>query len=844
MLAAQYEAQGIPAEQARQRARREFGGIAQMQEDFREQNSLPFLDSLRADLVYGLRSFAKTPGVTALIIVTLALGIGANTAIFSFLNELLLRPLPYPESDRILAVGRFWQGAEYGAVAPKDYVAIRDQAQSFSASGIMFLHRGENLEAPAGSLHVLSLQVSEGYFRALGVPAFIGRTFTPEEDIPNGPKTVVLSYPLWQTAFHADPNVAGRIVKIAGVPHTVLGVMPEFFTQTSRARMWLPLQSNGLGDDTNYALIARLKPGATPGQAAAETESIISKVDIGWPRRDNGNPYSITMPLAQFHSSEFRQPVLLLYAGVCLVLLVACLNVANLLIARAASRAKEIALRAALGASRPRIARQMLTESLLIAIAGGVAGIAVGYAFLRVLTSLAPYDSLKNVTLDRTTLLTTTAISLAVGLLFGLAPMWHALRVHLNEALKSAKASESKPTLRGRQALVILQVALCTVMLAGAGLLIRTVWNIRAVDLGFSPANVITSQMALNAPKLQDRDLLLSFYNQALTRIREIPGVTAAGVTTQMPLEGQFNIAFRIPDSQHGPTPAAPQTRIQTRDVFDVFGMRIVQGRGFTQADQSNSMPVAVVNEAFARHHFPNQSAIGKQVFSLDKDAIGFQIVGVVNDIREMGPKRVVPPAIYLLTDQVPIRKLRGVHSFVAAKWVIRLQPGATSDVSGQIRQIMTSLDAGQPLQDFVSMSAILSQTMEMERFLMILLGAFALLTLAMVASGLYGTLSYGVTQRRQEIGIRMAMGASWQSVAGMVVRGGMAQVALGLAIGLTVSYLLAGFMTGFLFGVPPLDPVSLTASAFVLLAVSAAASAGPSWNAVRTDPLQTLRNE
>ncbi len=844
MLTEKYTQKGLSPKEARLAARREFGGMSQMQEQYRDQSSLPALDSLWSDIVFGMRGFRKTPGVTLLIILTLGLGIGANTAIFSFLNELLLRPLPFREPGQLVNVGRNWKG-ESGATSPRDFATIRDKARSFSSVGTTFLHRGENVETPGRAQHAVGLSVSAGWFPTLGVQPLLGRTFTAEEDVPNGPKVVVLSYKLWESAFASDAGVLGRSLKLGGIPYTIVGVMPATSAATERARMWLPLQTTGTGNDTNYTMTARLAPGVTIQQAATEVETMLSEID-----RENGyqkkspEATSLVLPLHEAEASEFRRPVLLLYAGVCVVLFVACINVANLLLARSAARSKEIAVRAAIGAGRGRIIRQMLTESLLLAAIGGLTGLLLGQAFIWLLRPLAPYENFRYVTLDRNTLLFTMGVSLLVGILFGLAPAIHSLRVELIDTLKeSSKSSPSRPALRGRQALVFCQVALCTVLLAGAGVFVRSVVNLRAVDIGFDAANLIIAPMTINSDKLTNKEAMIAFYDQAMNRVRSIPGVTDVAVTTQLPVQGQFNLPVVLIDSAEPERRRGLQFRIQSRTTFQTLGMRIVRGRDFQESDRIGSLPSAVVNEAFAQRFFRGEEVLGKRFRFASKNVTDvFTITGVVNDVREVGLRSPAPPVIYTVFEQTPQYIVKVVHEFVPAKWIVRVRPGVNSDVAGQIRREVGALDPAQPFQQFETMQSIVAQTMQMERLLMALLGAFALLTLVMVASGLYGTLAYAVTQRRQEIGIRMAMGAGWHNVVAMVAASGVSLVAGGVLLGVVASYWVTRMLSGLLFNVPALDPASLLASAGLLLVVSLLACAGPSLTAARTDPLRALR--
>jgi predicted permease len=800
------------------------------------------MDTLRRDLRFALRSFGRSPAITALILVTLSLGIGANTAIFSFLNEILLKPLPFRAPNELVTIGPAWDGVP-GAVTPEQFVYLRQNGRSFAQLGILFLPRGENVETSGDARHVLSQQVSEGYFLVLDMAPLLGRTFLPEEDVPNGPHLVVLSESLWTSGFQRDPEIVGRVIRISGVPHTVVGVMPAAFSGHSHALIWRPLQLSGRGNDNNYGAIGRLGAGVTLAQASSEVSGLLAAFNRAHGSTDTSRHPGIAISMAEANASDFRQPVLLLYAGVCIVLFVACLNVANLLLARSAVRGHEVAVRAALGASRGRIARQMFTESIVLAGFGCAAGIAIAFFLTTALSRLAPYEALQNVRLDTATLLFTVGISMAAGVASGLAPALHAARAGVNETFQrySSKTSGGKGVLRGRQILVASQVALCVVLLAGATLLVRTVMNLRSVDPGFDPGNVLTAPMTLNADKLASREVLLTYYNGAIARLHAVPGVAGVAVTTQLPVEGQFNMAVRLPDSPGAATARSMQFRVQSREAFEVLRMRIVHGRDFNGSD-STGAPPAIVNQAFVREYTAGGEPLGQRIAMQARgQMLVWNIVGVVNDVRETGVRKATPPVVYTLVDQVPVAVLRVIHTFGPAKWIIRVRPGSR-DPSDQIRRAAGTLDPSQPFDSFQPMEQMIAGTMRMERFLAALLTIFALLTLVMVASGLYGTLAWTVFQRRREIGIRMALGAQAASVAGMVVRSASAQVGAGLAVGLIASYWLTRLTAGLLFRVKPEDPISLGFAAVLLLMIGVVASLAPGVSAIRTDPARTLR--
>ncbi|MBI4909943.1 MAG: ABC transporter permease [Acidobacteria bacterium] len=849
MLRDKYRAQGLSDHDAAIAARREFGSTARMQEDYRAQSSFGWMDTLRGDVLYAVRTLGKTPGITALMILMLGLGIGANTAIFSFLSELLLRPLPYRDPDRVVVVGR-WRNGTMWATSPRDFAALRDKTQTLESVTTSFLYRGVNLETAAEPRHVPSIHVTHEYFRTIGVAPQLGRAFLPEEDKPGGPHVTVLSYSLWTDAYQSDANILGRQVRINGAPHTIVGVLPEAFSARARAKLYLPLQSTLRGTDTNYTILARLAPGATAEQASAEVDSLFAVVDAERAQRaTKGQPFVRTPGRAisaqEDSAGEFRSQVLLLFGAVSVMLFVACLNTANLLLARSAARTREIAIRCALGAGRGRITRQLLTESLMLSVLGGLSGIGLGHLFITGLARLSPYDVLRHVSLDQRALVFTAAVSILVGLLFGLAPALHAFRLGLGESLQqnATRVSAGRGTLMSRQVLVIAQVALCTILVAGAGLLVRTVLNIRSVSTGFDTRNLLVSPMVLNADKLESVQALVNYYEQASRQMREVPGVLDVAYTNQLPYEGQFNLPIELPDTATPDRTMSMQFRMQSPDTFRVLGMKIVRGRDFAQSDTTGAPQIAIVNEAFARQFYPQGDVLGKRITMKNylKVPDVFTIGGVVTDVREMGPKRPVPPAIYVVAGQLPLTVVKGVFSFVSTKWIVKVQPGV-NNVIPQLRRAAGSLDPSQPFVEFTSMDTVVASSARLERVLMTLLAAFAGLTLLMVAAGIYGTMAYMVSLRKQEIGIRMALGARPRDVMAIIVASGARQVIAGLMIGFAVAWWATKWMTTFLFQLKATDPANLATAAAILLLAGVLACAGPARTALKLAPIKTLR--
>lgn len=849
MLEDKYRAQGMSEREAASAARREFGSALRVEEDFRAQSSFGWMDTLRGDAAYAARTLRKTPGVTMLIVLMLGLGIGANTAIFSFLNELLLRPLPYRDPDRVVVVGRTFRGGLMNT-SPRDFACLRGKSKTLESVTTMFLYRGVNLETASEPVHVPSMNVTHEYFQTIGVLPRLGRGFSPEEDVPGGERVVVMSHHLWKESYGGDAGVLGRKVRINGVPHTVVGVLPEAFSARTRAKLFLPLQSTLRGTDTNYTILGRLAPGATAEQASAEADALFAVADAERAERaPKGQPFVRTpgkaIPALEDSASEFRSQVLLLFGAVSVMLLVACLNTANLLLARSAARTREIAIRCAVGAGRGRIVRQLLTESLLLSLMGGVAGVVLGKLFVTALVKVAPYEVLQMVELDERTLLFTGAVSLLVGLLFGLVPALHAFRLGIGESLQQSatRVSAGRSTLFGRQVLVIAQVALCTILVAGAGLLVRTVLNLRAVSTGFETHNLVVSPMTLNADKLESVATLVNYYEQAARQMREVAGVADVAYTNQLPYEGQFNLPVELMDSATPDRTLSLQFRMQSPNTFGVLGMKIVRGRDFNERDGVGAPQVAVVNEAFARQFYPQGDVLGKRITMKNylKVPDVFTIAGVVNDVREMGPKRPVPPVMYVTIAQVPLPVIKGVFSFVATKWVVRTRRGA-GGIEPELRRAAGLLDRSQPFVRFTSMDSIVAGSARLERALMTLLAAFAGVTLLMVAAGIYGTLAYMVSLRRQEIGIRMALGARTWDVVSMVMASGARQVLIGLTAGVVVSWWATKWVASFLFELKSTDAGTLFAAAAILLVAGLAACAGPARAAVRLDPIVTLR--
>jgi predicted permease len=808
---------------------------------------LSWLCDTREDAKFAARMFGKSPVFSGLLALTVGLGIGASTAIFSFVSAMVLRPLPYPQPDRIVAYQKVSNatGARISNVTPERFAMLRDHGQSYEAVAITFGARRMNVALPTGSVSVPGQRVSKDYFRVLGVGPLIGREFTAAEDAPHGPNAVILSYELWRTVFGEDRQAPGKLVRIGGVPYEVAGIMPASFHNYPRAALWLPLRSAGHGNDWNYSVAGRLKQGATLAQADAEAKALLERLRASSPGLVSRDERVAIAEYRDTIGANYRRPLFFLLAAAGIVLLITCINVANLLVARAIGRTRELVVRAALGAGAGRLARQMLAESGLIALLGGACAAGLGWLGMTALNRTLPksVNLFQTPRLDWNTLLFTAALALLTGLAFGLAPARQAARRNMADALKelSGRTTADRAALLRRQAMVGGQTALCVVLLVAAGLAIRTFQKLRAVNPGFDPAPIRTASMNLNADKTSSAGLN-AYLNEALERMRALPGVESAAITCQLPADGQFNLGVRVPDSADSEV-RAQQWRYQTPDYFRTMGVRILHGRDFNASDTAGSMPVAIVNEAFARHFFPRQDAIGQRLEVMGNSALMPVIVGIAPDLKETGIDQPAPPAVYVPAAQQPDSLLRMVSAFIPIHWVIRMRPGAAG-VERMAAEIARSLDPAQAMQPFEPMAAIVASQADENRFLMVLVSIFGGLALALAATGLYGTLSYLVEQRTHEIGVRMALGASSGNVLGSVVRSGMLLALSGAAAGLLSCLWLTRLVQGYIFGISRLDAPSFAGVTATLIVVALAACAVPAWRAARVDPMISLRAE
>jgi putative ABC transport system permease protein len=809
------------------------------------------METLLQDLRYGMRMLRARPIFTVVAIFTLALGIGANTAIFTVVNAVLLRPLPYPQPERLMQIGTNYSGDEVLSASEPKFLFWQERSQSFEAMALyQLIGSGVNLSGGDEPEYVSGLKASADFFRAVGVGPILGRAFTKEEDQRGGERVAILSDSLWRERFGADPDSIGRVISLDGQAHTVIGVMPHGFHFIPSADVIVPLRPSQAGDqDDNYEVIGRLKPGLTREQARADMKLVAEAFQAEHAGRTSQQE-SVNVRQFQDNLTASSRPLLLILLGaVSFVLLIACANVANLQLTRAAARQKEIAVRLALGAGLRRITLQLLTEGVLISLAGGAAGLLLAVWGVDYLTALIPeglIPQVGEVNIDLRVLGFTLATAILTGIVFGLAPMIQAARVDVNSSLKEGSGKGVTAAGRGRlrSALVVAEMALALVLLIGAGLLIRTFANLLKVEPGFDSRNVLTFQVSMNGSKYDTTAKAAEFYKRALESIESLPEVEAAAVTSNLPLSVPLSLPLKVEGQPDNKT--VVQYRMITPEYFRVMRIALREGRAFDERDTEGSEGVAIVNEAFVRAYLPDADpavqrlTIGRGPFGDPKPR---QIVGIVGDTKQSGLGTAAPATVFVPVSQVRNELMLYLRKFRAMKFVARTASDPLK-LSAAVKQVMLGLDATLPVADIVSMEQVLARSVAPERFNMSLLGLFAGLGLILAAVGIYGVMSYSVTQRTHEIGIRMALGAKQSDVLKLVIVKGMMLAAIGVVIGLVASYFLTRLMTSLLYGVSATDPVTFVIISLILIGVALGASFVPARRATKVDPMIALRYE
>lgn len=821
------------------------------------------METFGADLRHALRMLWKTPGFTLIAVSALALGIGANTAIFTVVNAVLLKPLPYPHSDRIVFVHRvFREGHSDSSSVPK-FTAWKAGATLLEdMAAYDFTGPGLNLAGGDRPEQIKGIHVSKDYFPLFGASVVLGRTFLPEEDRPGGPKVAVLSNGVWRSRFGSDPKIVGRAIQLSGDEYTIVGVLAPDFVADPPSDVWLPLQPDPASTNQAHYLsvAARLKPGVALSQVNAQMKVVAAQFRKEHPKTMGDTESLEAIPLQQQMTGNVRPALLILTGAVCFVLLIACANVANLLLARAAGRQRELAIRAAIGAARGRIVRQLLTESVLLSLFGGLFGLGLGYWGVRALLALSPGDiprvgEASGVPLDWTVLLFTGGVALLTGILFGLFPALHASRPDLNATLKetSSRSGTGMKQNRARGILVISEMALAMILLIGAALLIRTFTELRGVKPGVATESVLTMQTAMAGSRYATNAQMTDLERRVVQRVESLPGVIAAAPAVVTPVQSiGLDLPFRIagkPPSDGSPFNGDEYWRFVGPHYFDVLQIGLLRGRKFTENDTLKSGPVAIVNQAFADKYWPKQDAIGQQLLiggpllGPEFEDPARQIVGVVTNVHEDGLNRLMPPVMYIPAAQVPDGLTRFANSAIPLTWLIRTN-GDPLALSRSIQREFLAVDAQLPVSKVQTMEKIVRLSTAREDFNMLLLTIFASIAVLLASIGIYGLMSYSVEQRTNEIGIRMALGAARGDMMKMVIRQGMLLAGTGVLIGLVSAYGLTRLLAKMLFGVKPDDPVTFLVVGAGLALVAFAASCVPAYRATRIDPIIALRYE
>jgi predicted permease len=842
-------AEGVPLDDARRAARRALGNLSIVLEDTRATWTWLWFATLMQDLRYAVRMLVKTPGFTLVAIGTLALAIGANTAIYSVVDQVLLRPLPYPDADRLATVTRHVErngvaGDSYGQFG-RTWFTLRDHASLLAVAASNDGTTGVNLVTPEQALFVRQTRVSAGFFGTLGVSPALGREFTAEEDQSHGPPAAILSDALWRRLFGPDPSVIGRSVMLRGEPYAVVGIMPAIFRTQEPVDLWTPLRASltGEGGGQNYTIVARLRSGVTWAAADAQVATLGQDLLKNVPLAPGTRIRFGLTPLQQSRTAEVRQPLLLVWAAVGAVLLIGCINIAGLLLARASARAPEIATRMALGGGRLRIVRQLLTESLLLSLGGGVLGLALGTLTLRAVGPMLERAVGSAVTLDGRVLVVVGVMSLCTSVLFGSAPAWHLTRADIKGMLGDAGG----PMVAGRSArwpkhaIVVAQVALSVVLVAGAGLLIRTLEHLTRLEPGFNGRHVLTATLSLQDARYVSGERINQLFDRTLERITQTPGVEHAAVALTLPYERALNDAFVL-------TGADDQRHIVnltyvTPDYFEALRVPVLRGRAFDAADRRTTTPVLVVNQAFVRRYMSDGDPIGRKVTF---DGPATVIVGVVGDIQQqsgwgnfgpVGPA----PAVYVPATQVSDAAFKLEHTWFSPSWIVRTV-GAPEELIRPMQQALRVVDRQLPISRFRTFDDVQADVFAAQRLQALLFACLSTLALVLASIGVYGLVAGDVDERRRDLGIRMALGATPRQTVQAAMRPGVVLSVVGVVLGLAMARAGSTVMRHLVFGVSVADGVTFGATAVIVLVVAWSAVAVPSLRLVRLNITKTLR--
>ncbi len=855
---------GMSPDEAHYAALRRFGNVTLAQERSREMWKWNSLETLGQDLRYGARMLRKNPGFTAVAVLTLALGIGANTAIFSVVNAVLLRPLPYPQAHRLEQVMRHYSFGDEGAVSATKFVFWKEHNHVFSSLAAYDIQTGGfNLTGSGRPEHVTGIRVAGDFFQVLGVSPAVGRDFTAEEERPGGLNAVIISDSLWRQRFGGDRSIIGRAISLSGKSCIIVGVMPAGFESNPGAQLWLPLRPvlDPQQASNMFLVLGRLEPNVTLQSARLDMTRVGEEFRRQYPDLMDKTEGVALENYQRSLTGDMRPALLVLMGAVGLVLLIACANVANLLLTRAIGRDKEIAIRTAMGAGRSRLVRQLLTESLLLALAGSGLGLVFSEAGLQGLLMLVPggipqmkympgsLQRIGGAGLDSRVLIFTLLAALLTGILFGLAPAFQTSRVNLNDSLREGGGRTTSRAWHGRlrSLLVVAEIGLSLVLLASAALLIKTFVNLQGVNPGFDAQHVLTMDLSLTDPKYNTTVAVTNFFREVLDRVEASGGVEKAALISSLPMEIGPDLPFQIAGREDNSSGEA-QYRAVTPDYFGTMRIALLQGRTFRESDGPKSASVVIISRTLAHDFFPSQNPVGQNltigggmgpVFSDESR----EIIGVVGDTKEQGLDSPTTPTVFIPWSQLPDSINHFNNQVLPAALVVRARVLPIS-LSSSIAKAVLDADSTQPVFQIQPLESIVGDSVLRQRLNMILLGFFAGLALLLASIGLYGVISYSVAQRTHEIGIRLALGAQRSEVLTLIVRQGLKLTLIGLAIGIPGALGLTRFLSSLLYGVKPTDPFTFIAVSFSLVGVALLASYIPARRATTVDPMVALRYE
>lgn len=850
LLQARFEGEGMSATEARYAAARQLGGVTRVKENLHERRTLPLLEIFLRDSSYAISQMRKSPAFTMTAVATLALGIGANTAIFSVVKAALLNPLPYKDPGRLVMV---WErnlsrGWPHNIVAAGNFVDWREHNHVFMDMAA-FKTRAFALIGSGGALEINAEQVTPNLFSLLGVQPLYGRSFLPEEGRPNSSHVVVVGNGLWRSRYGSDPKLIGKQILLDDQSYTVIGIMPAGFSDAYVAHGLLDAQvwisgldlSNPDRTDHGFIAMARLKPGMTIQQAQSAMDLVSDRIQRQYPE-DRGWT-TLVIGMHDDIVAEARPALVVLTIAVALVLLIACVNLANLLLARGAGRIREMALRSALGASRPRLIRQLVTESCLLSLFGAALGLLFAVGAVKGLVSLAPADTfgIDKAGLNLAVLGYTLAIAVLTGLLFGLLPALGLSKPNLNEALKESGRSKSESSHANtlRKALVSTEFALSLALVIGSALMIKTIIFLRETNPGFNPRHVVTMQVFLDSSQYKRPGSHVQFFKRLLERLQSLPGVRYVSVSRGIPFEGWSGNSFVTPENPNPPRSEVPTANaiMIGSQYFRVMGIPLLEGRAFADSDTQGTFPVAIVNEELARENWPHQNPIGKRLKMYGDEYPWLTVVGVAGNVRTQALNIQFFPEIYMPYTQYSSWHERPFDVLIRTA-------GPPLSIVPVVRRTVAELDKNLPISDVRTMDEVAGEALSLKNFVTMLLASFGVLALSLAAVGIYGVMAYSVAQRTQEIGIRMALGAEKKDILRNVIYQGLGVVLAGSVAGLAAAFGLSRFLSAQLYGVKANDPVTFTLMPLLLLVVAFFATYIPARRAAQVDPLIALRYE